>query len=93
VTASLYDIAGFRIELPPHNLICYGTVNVVLPVIFVTKSVAVMLVVPDATALARPIVPDVLLIVATPGLDELQKTNVVTSSMVPGVNISVAVNC
>jgi len=65
----------------------------VLPVIFVTKSVAVMLVVPAATALARPIVPDVLLIVATPGLDELQKTNVVTSSTVPGVNVSVAVNC
>ena len=64
-----------------------------LPVIFVTKSVAVMLVVPAATALARPIVPDALVIVATPGLDELQKTNVVMSSTVPGVNISVAVNC
>jgi hypothetical protein len=65
----------------------------VVPVIFVTRSVAVMLVVPTATALARPIVPDALLIVATPVLDELQKTNVVTLSSVPGVNISVAVNC
>ena len=61
--------------------------------IFVTKSVAVILVVPAAMALARPIVPDVLLIVATPGLDELQKTKFVRSSTVPGVNISVAVNC
>lgn len=60
-----------------------------LPVIFVTKSVAIMLVVPAATELARPLV----LIIATPGLDELQRTNDVTSSTVPGVNVSVAVNC
>jgi hypothetical protein len=52
-----------------------------------------MLVVPAATGIARPFVPDALLIVATPALDELQKTNVVRSSTVPGVNIAVAVNC
>jgi hypothetical protein len=43
--------------------------------------------------LARPFVPNVLLIVATPALDEFQNTNVVTSNSVPGVNIALAVNC
>ncbi len=52
-----------------------------------------MLVVPAASGIARPFVPDVLLIVATPVLDELQNTNVVTSNSVPGVNTALAVNC
>ena len=67
-----------------------------VPVIFVIKSVAVILVlvvVPVEIKVARPIEPDVLLIVATPVSDELQKTSSVTSSSVPGLNIAVALYC
>jgi hypothetical protein len=39
--------------------------------------VAVIIVVPAATEVARPLEPDALLIVATPALDELQTTVVV----------------
>ena len=64
---------------------------------FVTKSVAVMMVVPvvpvarDETA--RPLVPAALLIVATAVSDDSQKTKVVTSSVVPSAKVSLAVNC
>ncbi len=65
----------------------------VVPEMFVIKSVAEMLVVPVATAVARPCEPAVLLIVATSAFDELHKTNFVTSSVEPLANVSVAVNC
>jgi hypothetical protein len=65
----------------------------VVPVKFVIKSVAVMVVVPAETRVARPFVPGKLLIAATPVSDEFQVTSVVRSSTVPGVNICVAVNC
>ena len=50
---------------------------------------AVMVVVPAATVVARP----ALLIVATEVLDELQATVVVISWVVPSKNVPVAVNC
>ncbi len=52
----------------------YSIVNVVLPKTCVAGSVAVMVVVPAATAVARPFDPAVLLMVATPVLLELQVT-------------------
>ena len=63
------------------------TVRVVFPVIL--PEVAVMVVVPAATVVARP----ALLIVATEVLDELQATVVVISWVVPSKNVPVAVNC
>ncbi len=52
----------------------YSTFNVVLSKTCVAGSVAVMVVVPAAMAVARPFDPDVLLMVATPGLLEPQVT-------------------
>jgi hypothetical protein len=52
----------------------YSTCNVVLSRMCVAGSVAVMTVVPAATAVARPFDPAALLMVATPGLLELQVT-------------------
>jgi len=63
------------------------TVRVVLPVIL--AEVAVMVVVPAATAVARPL----LLTVATDVLDELQVTCGVISWLVPSEYVPVAVNC
>ncbi len=63
------------------------TVSVVLPEIF--TRLAVMVVAPVATAVARP----VLLIVATDVFDELQVTCKVKSWVVPSENVPVAVNC
>jgi hypothetical protein len=51
--------------------------------------VAVMVVVPAATAVASPL----LLIVAVAGLDEVQVTELVISWVVPSENVPVAVNC
>src|SRR2546425_6840954 len=55
--------------------------------------VAVIVVVPAATDVARPFDPLALLIVATPGLDELQVTWVVRSCIVLSQKVPVAVNC
>src|SRR5207249_3389077 len=51
------------------------------------------MVVPAATDVARPFDPLALLIVATPGLDELQVTWVVRSCIVLSLKVPVAVNC
>src|SRR5712692_11651405 len=67
------------------------TVSVVLPE--TPPKVAVIVVVPAATDVARPFDPLALLIVATPGLDELQVTWVVRSCFVLSLKIPVAVNC
>jgi hypothetical protein len=63
------------------------TVRVVLPGI--PPEVAVMFIVPAATAVARPL----LLTVATEVLDELQVACVVISWLVPSENVPEAANC
>ena len=67
------------------------TVNSLVPE--TPSSVAVIVVVPMATELADPSLPAALLIVAVPGLLELQVTAVVRSCVVLSENIPVAVNC
>lgn len=54
---------------------------------------AVIVVVPTATDVANPIEPAVLLMAATPGLDECQATVAVISCVEASVNVPVAVNC
>ncbi len=63
------------------------TVRAALPVI--PPKVAVMVTVPAATAVARPMP----LTVATDVFDELQATCVVISKLVPSEYVPVAVNC
>src|SRR5262249_61331522 len=66
----------------------------VLPVEPVTApEVALMVVVPAATAVARPWVPLVLLMVAVPVTDEAHVTDVVRFWVLPSLNVPVAVNC
>src|ERR1700746_2779687 len=55
--------------------------------------VAVMLVGPAPTAVARPFEPDALLMVATPVAEEAQVTVEVRSWIVLSVKVPVAVNC
>src|SRR5262245_53724151 len=59
----------------------------------IVPDVAVIVVEPVPTAVASPLLPAVLLIVATPVADELQVTVVVTFWKVPSLNDPVAVNC
>src|SRR5207247_9688111 len=66
-------------------------VSVVLPE--TPPKVAVIVVVPAATDVARPCDPPALLIVATAVLDELQATWVVRSCVVLSLKVPVAVNC
>jgi hypothetical protein len=63
------------------------TVRVVLPEVL--PELAVTVVVPKATAVARPL----LLTVATAGFDEFQVTWEVRSWVVPSENVPVAANC
>jgi len=63
------------------------TVRVAVPDL--VPEVAVMVVVPAPTAVARPL----LLTVATAALDELQVTTVVISRLVPSENMPAAANC
>jgi hypothetical protein len=72
--------AGLGIQL-------YWTVKVVLPLI--VPEVAVIVVLPGARAVAKP----VLLIVATVVLLEAQVAEFVMSLVVPFENVAVAVNC
>src|ERR1700747_1979965 len=65
----------------------YWTVKVVLPLI--VPGVAVIVVLPGARAVAKP----VLLIVATVVLLEAQVAEFVMSLVVPFENVAVAVNC
>jgi hypothetical protein len=55
------------------------TDSVVVPDMFVTGSIAVIVVEPTATDVAKPWEPDALLIIATGMDDELQVTNSVMS--------------
>ncbi|MDR3579358.1 MAG: hypothetical protein P4L44_05300 [Oryzomonas sp.] len=83
--------------LPPAT-----TVRLAVPEIFPaigceTAMVAVIVAVPAATAVAAPLLPAVLLMVATAVfvlvLEELQVTDEVRSCVVPSENVPVALNC
>lgn len=74
-----------EIVRPPPD--CVVTTRVVEPL--TPLSVAVIVVVPVATAVARP----VLLIVATLGAEELHVAEEETSLLVPSPNEPIAVNC
>jgi hypothetical protein len=67
------------------------TTNVAVP--FTVPELIPIVVVPVASVLACPIVPAVLLIVATTATVELQCPLCVRSCVVPSVNVPVAVNC
>ena len=54
---------------------------------------AVIVVLPSPTEEASPFVPDTLLMVATPGCDEVQVTNDVTSGALPSEYDAMAVYC
>ena len=67
------------------------TVSVVDP--FTLPRVALIVVEPEPTLVARPFEPAVLLIVATPVADELQVTVVVMFCVLLSEYVPVAVNC
>ena len=67
------------------------TVREVDPVM--EPEVAVIVVVPTPAPDTRPCVPELLLIVATLGLDELQVTESVKVCMLPSEYVPVAMNC
>src|SRR2546427_13126807 len=71
--------------------VAFVTVSVVFPE--TPPKVAVIVVVPVATDVAKPCEPPALLIVATPVLDELHVTWVVRSCVVLSLKVPVAVNC
>ena len=68
-----------------------NTVNVVAPEM--APDVAMIVVLPGEAAMAFPLEPVVLLIVATDVSDELQVTDVVRSRVELSVYVPVAVNC
>jgi hypothetical protein len=70
-----------------------GGVTVSVAVPDTLPEVAVMVLEPTAAAVAFPLVPDVLLIVATAVFDELQVTDVVRTCVVLFEYVPVAVNC
>jgi hypothetical protein len=69
------------------------TATLAFPERLFVRSVAVIMVVPAATAVTIPFEPVVLLTNATAVFDELQFTADVQFSVVPSVNIAVAINC
>ena len=84
VPAGMLGLAGVT---DMEDRVAEVTVRVVLP--RYSREVAVMVAVPAATAVARPL----LLTVATDVLDELQVTCVVISWVVPSEYVPEAVNC
>jgi hypothetical protein len=67
------------------------TVKTVVPLI--VPWLAVIVVVPEATAVASPCLPAALLIVATAVILDVHVTDLVTSRVLPPVNVPVALNC
>lgn len=88
---------------PPNAMVGFaGVIVIAFSVAFVTVSVAVALwpaktavivVVPEATPIARPRVNAALLIVATEEFDEVQVAAEVRSRLSPSAKIPVALNC
>ncbi len=68
------------------------TTAVALPERLLVRSVAVIMEVPAATAVAKPFKPVVLLMITTAVSDELQFTADVQFNVVPSVKIAVAIN-
>jgi hypothetical protein len=77
-----------RIETSAVGVIVSVALLEVIP-----EKFAVMVVVPSPTDVARPFVPDVLLMVAMPGSDEFQATNDVMSGVLPSGSTTMAVYC
>ena len=73
--------------------ISVGAVTVSEVLSLAPKTLAVMVVLPAARALAKPALPGALLIVATPVTDEDQLASVVRSCVVLSEKLPVAVNC
>ena len=69
------------------------TVRSVLPGMALMGSVAVIVTVPGSSPVARPLVPDTLLIVAKFVSEEDQVTSELKSWTLPSVNVPSAVNC
>jgi hypothetical protein len=69
------------------------TTAVALPERLLVWSIAVIIEVPAATAVAKPFKPVVLLMITTAVSDELQFTADVQFNVVPSVNVAVAINC
>jgi len=59
----------------------------------IEPEVAAIVVQPEAMLLARPWLPDTLLMAATLVAEELQLTEVVKSCVLPSLNVPVALNC
>jgi hypothetical protein len=59
----------------------------------IAPDVALIVVVPTPAAVAKPCEPDALLIVATPGADELHVAVLVRVCVLPSLYVPVAVNC
>lgn len=84
-------IAGLAGVMAMETRAAAVTVSVVEPAI--EPEVAVMVVDPGATLVARPWLPEALLIVAIPAVAELHCTVCVMFWVLPSVNVPVAVNC
>jgi hypothetical protein len=69
------------------------TTSVALAVSLLVRSVAVIMVVPAATEVAKPVEPVALLTIATCVFDEVQSTADDQFNVVPSVNLAVAINC
>jgi small neutral amino acid transporter SnatA (MarC family) len=78
VIATDTSIAGFTVRVVDPDML---------------PDVAVTVVAPAATDVAKPCEPEALLIVATPALDELQVTAAVSICVVSSENVPMAVNC
>jgi hypothetical protein len=88
VSRAMVGFAGWIVILTSVSAVTVKVVEVeAFPI------VAVIVVVPAETAVADPLLPAVLLMVATPVLKELQATDEVKSCVVPSENVPVAANC
>jgi hypothetical protein len=93
------SVAGFKVE-PSVFIVGASHVNVITPpetasvaVPVMLPDVAVIVVEPVATDVARPLEPTALLMAATPVVDELQVTAVVRFCVVLSEYVPVAANC
>lgn len=102
VDPSVYSPVAVNCCEPPIGMdgLC-GLTSIAAKIAFVTvrlpdpvtvPDLARMTVLPLPVLVAIPLLPGVLLTVATPGTDELQWTELVTSCVEPSVNVPTAVN-
>jgi hypothetical protein len=69
------------------------TARVAFPERLLVRSVAVIMVVPAVTDVAKPFEPVMLLTIATSVFDEVQSTADDQFNVVPSVNLAMAINC